>query len=200
MQTLSTSTDLKTWLSDEALWDAAQSGQQAAFEQLYRRHEAIARRVAARICGRDAAEDAVQAAFLSLWRNRAAFHPSRGSLRNWILGAVRNRAIDVLRDQRRRRPEQTVEEDHPEPPDTRLTDVEVATRETGTAVRDAVAELPLPQRQVIELAYFGEYSQAEIASTLRIPLGTVKGRTRLAFEKLPGRLEAHHRDAVAGRV
>lgn len=64
-------------------------------------------------------------------------------------------------------------------------------------MREAVAELPAAQRQVIELAYFAEYSLAEIAGTLRLPLGTVKGRTRLAFEKLPQRLGAHRQDAVA---
>ena len=58
----------------------------------------------------------------------------------------------------------------------------------GEAVRGAVAELPPRQRQVIELAYFREYSQSEIATALEIPIGTVKGRTRLAFERLPRRL------------
>jgi len=199
MQSPARRTDPQLSRSDENLWAAANDGEQGAFEQIYRRYEASALRVARRICGPDAAEDAVQAAFLSLWRGRGAYHPSRGSLRNWVLAAVRNRAIDTLRE-RRRRLDRVAEGDHPEPVDTRLTDVEIAARETGTAVRKAVADLPLAQRQVIELAYFGEYSQVEIASVLRVPLGTVKGRTRLAFEKLPERLGAYRRDALATGV
>lgn len=186
--------------SDESLWVAAQSGRQDAFAQLYRRYEILALRVAARVCGPDAAEDAVQAAFFSLWRNRSSFHPSRGSLRTWVLSAVRHRAIDVVRE-RRRRPTVHMEDEHfADSAVAPLPEVEIAARETGVAVRDAVAELPAAQREVIELAYFAEYSQAEIASALRVPLGTVKGRTRLAFEKLPERLGAHRQDPFATAI
>lgn len=197
MPTLTRSEEPRLRLTDEDLWAATLEGEELAFEQLYRRYEATARRVASRICGPDAAEDSVQAAFLSVWRGRSTFNPSVGSLRSWILMVVRNRAIDALRE--RRRPFHQVAEQHDsEQADPRLTDVEVAIRETGAAVREAVAELPPAQRQVIELAYFGEYSHTEIASALRVPLGTVKGRTRLAFEKLPGQLGAHRRGALAG--
>ena len=199
MQTLIRSADPRLRLTDEDLWAATQEGEELAFEQLYRRYEATALRVASRICGPDAAEDSVQAAFLSMWRGRSTFNPSVGSLRSWILTVVRNRAIDALREARR--PFHQVAEQHDsEQADPRLTDVEVAIRETGAAVREAVAELPPAQRQVIELAYFAEYSHTEIASALRVPLGTVKGRTRLAFEKLPGQLGAHRRDALAAGV
>lgn len=184
-------------LSDEGLWRAARGGDQNAFEQLYRRYQGVALRVAARVCGSDAAEDAVQAAFFSLWRNRAAFHPSRGSLRTWILSAVRHRAIDVVRERRRRPTTQIDDLQLFEPAAGRPLDAEVAARETGLAVREAVAELPPAQREVIELAFFGEYSQAEIATALHLPLGTVKGRTRLAFAKLPDRLDSHRQNPVA---
>ena len=200
MQTASEQVSPRLPRSDEALWAAGQSGEEGAFEQLYRRYETLSLRVAARVCGPDAAEDAVQAAFLSLWRSRSSFHPSRGSLRSWILTAVRHRAIDAVRE-RSRRPVVPIDTEHqPEPSNGRPPEIEVAARETGVAVREAVAELPPAQRQVIELAYFGEYSQAEIAEALRVPLGTVKGRTRLAFQKLPQRLGAHRQDAVAAGI
>lgn len=179
-------------ISDEALWDAALGGDQSAFSALYRRHAAAARWTAAKICGREAADDAVQAAFLSLWRNRASFDCARGNLRSWILGAVRHRAIDSLRDRRRRGLQDHFDaDDVPDPVDPARTDGEVAARELAQAVRDAVSALPERQRQVIELAYFRGYSQSEVASELQIPLGTVKGRTRLAFKRLPHRLEQH---------
>lgn len=183
-------------ISDAALWAGTQSGDHGAFEQLYRRYEGVALRVASRVCGPDAAEDAVQAAFFSLWRNRSSFRPSRGSLRTWILTAVRNRAIDVVRE-RVRRPTAQIEDLYLfEPAAGRPLEAEVAARETGLAVREAVADLPAAQREVIELAFFGEHSQAEIAAALRLPLGTVKGRTRLAFAKLPERLAPHRQDPV----
>jgi len=179
-------------ISDEALWEAALGGDQSAFSALYRRHAAAARWTAAKICGVEAADDAVQAAFLSLWRNRASFDSSRGSLRSWILGAVRHRAIDSLRDRRRRGVQDHLDaDDAPEPVEPTRTDAEVAARELAQAVREAVSALPERQRQVIELAYYDGYSQSEVASQLQIPLGTVKGRTRLAFARLPGRLEQH---------
>jgi RNA polymerase sigma-70 factor (ECF subfamily) len=183
--------------SDEELWSAALNGDQSGFEQLYRRHEAAAQRIAARICGPGAAEDAVQAAFLSVWRSRATFDPSLGTVRSWILAVVRNRAIDSLRE-RKRTSSHVTQEHLPEQPDGRLTETEVLARETGAAVREAVAHLPPAQREVIELAYFREYSHSEIASALQVPLGTVKGRTRLAFEKLPDRLTAYRRGVLSG--
>lgn len=182
--------------SDKELWSSIQEGEPGAFEELHGRYEAVALRVARRICGQDGSEDCVQAAFLSIWRGRSSFNPSLGSLRGWILTVVRHRAIDALRE--RGRPfHQVAEQLLPEPADTRLTDVEVATRETGAAVREAVAELPPAQRQVIELAYFREFTHTEIASALRIPLGTVKGRNRLALQKLPHRLSGHRHEALA---
>lgn len=197
MQTLSSNPD-RPGVSDEALWQAALAGDQAAFSAVYRRHAAAARWTAAKICGLEAADDAVQAAFLSLWRNRAGFDGSRGSLRNWILGAVRHRAIDSLRDRSRRGVQQHLDaEDVPDPVEPTRTDAEVAARELAQAVREAVSTLPERQRQVIELAYFDGYSQSEVASTLKIPLGTVKGRTRLAFERLPHRLEQHREPLAA---
>jgi len=182
--------------TDEDLWRAIARGDEGAFEALYRRYEAAALRIAGRICGPAVAEDAVQAAFFSVWRSRASFDPALGSVRSWVLTVVRNRSIDILRE--RRRSVQDVPEAHlPEAADARLTENEILTREAGAEVRSAVAALPAAQRRVVELAYFGEYTQSEIASQLEVPLGTVKGRTRLALEKLPNRLAAYRGPAAS---
>ncbi len=141
----------------------------------------------------------MQAAFFSVWRSRAAFDPALGSVRSWVLTVVRNRSIDILRE--RRRSIQDVPDVHlPEAADARLTENEILAREAGAEVRSAVAALPAAQRRVVELAYFGEYTQTEIASQLEVPLGTVKGRTRLALEKLPHRLAAYRGDGLPGLV
>lgn len=175
--------------TDEDLWRAVQVGDESAFEVLYRRHERTALRVARRVCGA-AAEDAVQAAFVSIWRSRASFRHSKGSVRGWLLTVVRRRAIDVLRESSRRT-ERSVDESLLELEDPRRTEILVADLETRRAVRSAVAGLPAAQRQVLELAYFEDYSQSEIARLLDVPLGTIKGRTRLALQKLPCKLDVH---------
>ena len=131
------------------------------------------------------AEDAVQEAFMNVWNRAATFDAERGSLRAWLLTAVRNRCIDYLRGRgSRERGERELQPDiaYAQSPSDPWR--EVALSLERTALRDAMASLPAEQRQVIELAYFGGYSHTEIAEMTRVPLGTVKGRMRLALEKL----------------
>ena len=121
-----------------------------------------------------------------MWRSGARFDRARGSVRTWLLGVVRNRAIDVLRRDAGRAP--TVEPRARRPPEqeTRFepTDAEALRREAGREVRGALRDLPEDQSKVVQLAYFGGLSHSEIAEVLGMPLGTVKGRMRLAMEKM----------------
>jgi len=131
------------------------------------------------------AEDAVQDAFVNVWNRAASFDAQRGSLRAWLLTSVKNRSIDYLRGRgRREREERELEPDvaYAQSPSDPWR--EVALSLERTAVRDALASLPAEQRQVVELAYFGGYTHVEIADMARVPLGTVKGRMRLALEKM----------------
>jgi RNA polymerase sigma-70 factor (ECF subfamily) len=179
-------------LADEDLMQLVTRADPAAFEVLYERHAGVAFSLAYRIMGtRSAAEDVVQEAFLNLWRSGARFERSRGSVRTWVLGIVHHRAIDALRrasvHDRRRTSDEGIEErlDSGE-----RTDVEVARRGEAQQVRAAMDTLPPDQSQVIELAYFGGFSQSEIAEMLGAPLGTIKGRMRLGLEKMRARLQA----------
>ena len=182
------STSSLTHLSDEELLARARDGDSRAFDEVYRRVRPAALAVATQICGRAAAEDAVQSGFLSAWTAVGRFRPERGNARSWLLSITRNRAIDVLREQRRRGP---VAELEFEPEDPERTEALVARKEMSRDVRRALHGLPADQREVLELAYYSELSQAEIASTLRVPLGTVKGRARLGLRKLPGELSMY---------
>ena len=175
-------------MNDEDLLERARDGDSRAFDEVYRRVRPMAIGVASQICGRAAAEDAVQAAFLSAWTAVGRYRASRGSARSWLLSIARNRAIDVLREQRRRGP--TTELEY-EPEDPERTETLVAQAEMTRDVRRALHSLPDDQREVLELAYYKDLSQAEIASTLRVPLGTVKGRARLGLRKLPGELAGY---------
>jgi len=166
-------------------------GDADAFDLIYERHADAAFSLAYRISGsRVAAEEVAQDAFLALWRNGSRYEPSRGSVRNWILGIVHNRAIDALRRAVRHESRRAGDEGLAErlvAPDR--TDLEVGRREEAGEVRGLLAELPSDQRRVIELAYFAGFTHTQIAEMLTIPVGTVKGRMRLGLEKLRSRID-----------
>lgn len=163
--------------------------EQSALAEIYDRYGALAYAVAMRVLGDSGrAEDAVQEAFLNLWRGAAGFDPARGSLRTWLIASVRNRSIDQLRGRSlRERRELALK------PDVEAAgagpEEAAAARQERTAVRAALAELPEEQRQAVLLAYFGGFTQPEIAEMSGVPLSTVKGRIRLALEKLSAYLK-----------
>ncbi|HWW89285.1 MAG TPA: sigma-70 family RNA polymerase sigma factor [Solirubrobacteraceae bacterium] len=173
-------------LADEDLMELVRDGEAGAFEVIFDRHAQRAFSLAYRMCGRPAlAEDVVQEAFLSLWRSGARYDPARGSVRSWVLSVVHNRAIDAFRreavkESRDVRDDRLVERT----PSLRLTHSEVERRDDAQQVRSALGELPVEQRQVIELAYFGGFTHSQIAETLGLPAGTVKGRMRLGLTKM----------------
>src|SRR4051794_12107023 len=134
------------------------------------------------------AQDAVQEAFVGVWRNAARYTEGRASVRTWMLSITHHRAIDVVRRRKPASPLPEIEEVN-----ERLTvpDVwpEVARAADAAAVRAAMASLPDAQRQTIELAYFSGLTQTEIAARESVPLGTVKSRTRLGLVALRRALE-----------
>jgi RNA polymerase sigma-70 factor, ECF subfamily len=172
--------------SDEALMGCVVRGDDDAFAVLYQRHVRAAAALATQMCHRRAvAEEVVQEAFLSIWRSRRHFDPSRGSLKAWMLGIVRNRAIDVLR--------RKVAHEVADPDELGLehtleagerTDSEAGRRERARELLAALDRLPPEQSRVITLAYYGGYTHTEIATMLDTPIGTVKGRMRLGLRKM----------------
>src|SRR5688572_12563214 len=158
-----------------------------AFEVFYDRHGGAAFSLAYRIVGdRQSAEDVTQEALISIWRSGARFDRARGSVRAWTLGIVRNRAIDLLRRDAGRAPKLAFDptEALERRPAEELTDVEALKRETAREVRGVLTGLPAEQSRVIQLAYYGGFSQSEIAEMLNEPLGTIKGRMRLGMDKI----------------
>lgn len=161
-----------------------------AIDMLYERYGRLAYSLALRVLSDGAAaEDVVQDAFLAVWRRADSYQPSRGSLRTWLCAIVHHRALDRLRGgSGRARLDLPLDA---APPQHTISDTwdEVASSLERDAVRRALDSLPAEQRQAIELAYYGGYSQSEISELTRAPLGTVKGRTRLALRKLRDALE-----------
>jgi RNA polymerase sigma-70 factor (ECF subfamily) len=179
-------------LTDETLMALVAEDDSDAFALLYERHRRAAVALATQMCQRRAiAEEVVQEAFLSFWRSRLHFDRSRGSVRAWMLGIVRNRAIDVLRqnvahevaDANDRGVEDLLEA-------RERTDGEVGRREGARELLAALGGLPPEQSRVITLAYYGGYTHTEIATMLNTPIGTVKGRMRLGLCKMAGSISA----------
>jgi RNA polymerase sigma-70 factor (ECF subfamily) len=177
-------------LADEELMELVCHNEAVAFEIVLERHVDAAFSLAYRMIGRRSfAEDVVQEAMLSIWRNGARYDRSRGSVRNWILGITHHRAVDALRRDAVRTSKDVGDEDLQERLEApERTDVEVVRRDEAQGIRTALDHLPTEQVRVIELAYYGGFTHIEIAAMLDLPIGTVKGRMRLGLEKMRSRL------------
>ncbi len=158
-------------------------GDARAIDSLYDRYSRHAFGLAYKMLkDRAAAEDVVQDAFLALWRHSRDFDPDRGQVRSWLLRIVRNRAIDRIRGRGAHREVSNID------------DVVIAVADTAwdhvsadaarCRVREVLASLPPNQRESIELSYFGGLSQVEIATAIRVPLGTIKSRQRIGLKKM----------------
>jgi len=161
-------------------------GAEAALEALYRRYGGLVYTLALRIVGDpELAREVLQDTFLSTWEGREAYDPSRGRVPWWLMGIARNRAIDLLRS-RSHQARLRERHDGPSPSNPAASPLAGAPSEVAlrAVVRQALALLSIPQRQAVELAYYGGLTQSEIAQQLGEPLGTVKSRTREAMERL----------------
>jgi RNA polymerase sigma factor (sigma-70 family) len=172
-------------LEDAALIDAVQSGDESALETLYRRYGgacfALARRI---LDDSHLAEDVVQQVFTALW-NGSGFDVRRGAVSTWLMSVTHHKSIDVLRREAPRRKRLASEQALLEVAVTGPgPDEEAWMRLRAKRTRDSLKTLPPEQRELILLAYYGGYSQSEIAGLTGLPLGTVKSRTLTAMRKL----------------
>lgn len=151
-------------------------GDETALDECYTTLAPLVRRCVVRLVPGHAVDDVVQVVFLELWRSRRRFDPARG-LEPWVLAIARKRAIDQLRAEARHYRRAAPLEDAGEPDATPAVDA-------ACDVRKALAALPVPQRQAIVLAHFGQLTQREIADRLSIPLGTVKARTARGLHRM----------------
>ena len=162
-----------------------------AFRTLFRRNAGVAKTVALRITRSEPlAEEAVQEAFLQLWRAPERYDHARSTVRRWLLTLVHARAVDLVRREQaqRRRAEGQAGAILDEPDHADEVVAAVARPAERAAVHEALAVLPAEQRAVIDLMYFHGVSQTGVAEQLGIPLGTVKSRSLLAMRKLRGAL------------
>lgn len=126
------------------------------------------------------AEECAQDVMTTLWRKADQFDPTRASVATWVFTIARNRRIDMLRRDRRPEPEDLPWGPAAEPEQSHVLELQ---QESAKLV-EAIAALPAAQRKLIEQAYFGDMTQAEISDITGLPLGTIKSRIRLALDRL----------------
>jgi len=171
--------------SDSRLIERVGHGDRDAFEQLYRRFARPVLAMAMRQLGDNGrAEDAAQETFAAVWRSAKSYRSERGSASAWLYAVARHAIIDRARQRREPAAEIPDEASDAAGPDQRAEESWLAWR-----VHSALEGLPERERVVIELAYWSGLSQAEIASYLDVPLGTVKTRTRTGLARLSGMLD-----------
>jgi RNA polymerase sigma-70 factor (ECF subfamily) len=176
--------------ADERIAELLAEGSPEAIELLYDAYGTLAYTLALRIVtDPHTAEDVIQDAFLAVWRRADQFRSERGTVKSWLCQVVRNCAIDRLRSNRRKVAMDVPIDAATAEPSVSDTWAGVAAALTRQEVQVALRTLPPEQRQTVELAFFDGYSQTEISRAMDVPLGTVKGRARLALTRLRGVLE-----------
>jgi RNA polymerase sigma-70 factor (ECF subfamily) len=179
----------RDYLSDEALAALLARRDAQALAVIYDRYGRVSYSLARRIVRDGAlAEDVVQEAFLTLWRGASSYRPERASVKAYLLMIVHRRAVDIVRREERRKAEPI----DPEADTARAADSttdEVWSGLEAGRVREALSQLTDMQRELILLAHFEGFSQAELAARLGLPLGTVKSRMFSGMQKLRSILE-----------
>lgn len=178
-------------LDDRALVARVTEGDGGALEALYTRYGGACYGLARRILSDEQlAQDVVQEVFLTVWRDAHKFDGSRGGFSSWLLSMTHHKAVDAVRREenhrKRRSAAELLEErpaDHPQ------VDDEVWSGIRGERVRSALQTLPTAQREALVLAYFGGYTQREIAGLTGTPLGTVKTRMLMGMRRLKDGLD-----------
>lgn len=182
--------------SDEALLTAVARGEHEALAALYDCYAGAVFAMALRIVAdRELAQEVTQEIFLRVWRYAASYDPARGRVTTWMLGLTHHLAIDQVR-RRRTRVRSLTEGDSVEAAQAEVADpaadveVQVWSAERQRVLAAALRDLPAPQREVIEHAYYRGLTQVEIAARIGIPLGTVKTRLRLGVRRLRAILQS----------
>jgi RNA polymerase sigma-70 factor (ECF subfamily) len=171
------------------------AGDDIALEELYQRYGGACYGLARRILRDESlAQDVVQEVFLTTWRG-GGYDSTRGSVASWLLAVTHHKAVDLVRKEERLRTRRASEEALED-----LAEADGSAEDQAwsllkaAAVRGALRDLPVDQREVLLLAYYGGYSQREISAITGVPLGTVKSRTLGAMRRLRGALDGQVRE------
>ena len=172
----------ETAVADARAMERMAAGDQEALKELYERYGRLVFGMAYRVTSdHGLAEECTQDVFVNLWRRASEYDPGRAKVTTWLFVITRNRAIELGRARARSpdpQPDVELPGESPDPAEL------VGAADESQRVAEAMAELPSPQREVLQLAFFDGLTHVEIADRLGVPLGTVKGRLRLALDRL----------------
>jgi RNA polymerase sigma-70 factor (ECF subfamily) len=169
-------------LRDDQLVELVAQRDADALEALYERYGRPAYSLARRILTEETlAQDVVQEVFLSLWRDAHRFDAGRGTVATYLLSMTHHRAVDVVRREEKLRRWRTSDEGLELEADPKVG--------VEAEIRAALGELPAAQREALLLAYFGGYTQREVAALVGVPLGTVKTRMAAGMRKMKASLQ-----------
>ena len=172
-------------VSDAILCAALKQGSADALATIYDRHAGLVYGIALKaLKDAQAAEDLTQDIFLSLAKN-LSYNPKRGTLRTYLAVLTRSRAIDRLRAKgTSTRAVNRLKRSHAQAPVDNQPLEQASQKETSKTVKTALAQLSIEEQQVLQMMYFEGRTQAAIAQTMKIPLGTVKTRSRRGLLKM----------------
>jgi len=163
-------------------------GDDDALRRAYDQHGSLIFTFCSRALGPERAGDVTQEVFLSAWRARDRFDPTKGNLAAWLTGIAKNRIIDSVRAEKRhsdrRAPESAA--------DAGVIQADTDSLGDKMLVADALRTLPERSRTVLALHYFEDLTHPEIADRTELPLGTVKSDIRRGLERIRQHLEAQH--------
>lgn len=178
-------------LADRALVARVTEGDGGALEALYARYGRACFGLARRILGDEQfAQDVVQEVFLTVWRDASRFDATRGGFSTWLLSMTHHKAVDsVRREETLRKRRTTSEVLETRETDTPRVEDQVWSLLRRERVREVLQTLPVVQREALTLAYFGGYTQREIAGLTSTPLGTVKTRMLAGMKRMKESLD-----------
>lgn len=168
-------------ISEENLLREFTSGNQAALSYIYDAYSGALYGVLLQMTrNEELSRDLLQEAFIKIWKYHSKYDESKGALYTWMLNLTRNNCIDYLRSKRNKNQNQNQELDN----HVYAYESDSQFNPNHIGLKEVVDTLPTEQKQVIDLAYFGGYTQKEISEEFNIPLGTVKSRAKAGMEKL----------------
>jgi len=162
-------------------------GNEAALKEIFQEHSPLILGLSRKLVGEDA-EDLLQTVFLSAWKNRKQYDPVRGSMKSWLCGITRFRAIDLLRKNSSNQSTSIKDTDVFADADS-LADQDVDKIVDALVIKEALKELPSNKKRLLEMGFIQQLSHKEIAEITSMPLGTVKSTIRRGLELLEIELE-----------
>jgi RNA polymerase sigma factor (sigma-70 family) len=156
----------------------------SALRQLYRKYEKLIYSFTYKMTGdQEIAEEVIQEVFLKLWKKHAPYDHSKGKFSSWLLTMTRNTCLDSLRKRKKHESVEYMEQDSLQVSNETPADI-VEWKEKGKAIQDCIRSLKEDQQRIVHLFYFKGLTQQSISKNTDTPLGTVKGRIRLALKHL----------------